>query len=84
MLDDVCLNEAAIRSALELDLFEMADRDALGIDDFSSQEFQKLDASHLPPGIRRMMFSDSHCSQAKACVSSARMSTCRSFSILIT
>ena len=74
MLDDIRLNEAALRSALELDLFEMTERDAFGVDDFSTEHFEKLNVSHLPPGIRWMMFSDSQCSHASACVSSARMS----------
>ena len=84
MLNEIRLNEAALRPALELDLFEMAKRDTFGVDDLSSQKFVKLNASHLPPGIRWMMFSDSQCSQASACVSSTRISRWRSFSILTT
>lgn len=84
MLDKIRLNEADLRSSLELDLFEMTERDAFGVDDFSSEHFEKPNLSHLPPGIRWINFSDSQCSHASAWVSSARMSRCRSLSILMT
>jgi hypothetical protein len=75
MLDQIPLNQAALRALLRFYLFEMADSLSIGVDDSSAKNFEKSNSLHyFPPGIRDMNFADNQCSHASACVSSARKS----------